>query len=135
DPTALAAALDIRGRFLFRRRWLDEAKATHARALTVREELGDQQGICRSLNALGLVCLRTRELTQAVVYFSDTAERARQARDAHWEGLGRMNLAEAQLEAADLPAALETIQALPQFFADRGDPAYEGNALWLLAWA
>lgn len=134
DSEALAAALDLRGQFLFRRRRLDEAKAMHARALAVREEMGDQQGICRSLNALGLVCLRTRELTQAVAYFSDTAERARQADDMYWEGLGRMNLAEAQLEAADLPAALETIRPLPLFFADRGDPAYEGNALWLLAW-
>jgi tetratricopeptide (TPR) repeat protein len=135
DRTALAAALDIRGRFLFRRRQLDDAKATHARALAVREELGDEQGICRSLNALGLVCLRTRELTQAVAYFSGTAERARQNQDAHWAGLGRMNLAEAQLEAADIPAALQTIRPLPAFFGDRGDPAYEGNALWLLAWA
>jgi tetratricopeptide (TPR) repeat protein len=135
DLTALAAALDIRGRFLFRRRALDEAKATHARALAVREELGDQQGTCRSLNALGLICLRTRELTQAVVHFTDTAERARHAHDAHWEGLGRMNRAEAQLDAADVASALETIRPLPQFFADRGDPAYEGNALWLLAWA
>ena len=135
DQEALAAALDIRGRFLFRRRALDQAKATHARALAVREELGDQQGVCRSLNALGLVCLRTRELTQAAAFFTDTAERARAAQDAHWEGLGRMNLAEAQLESADIASALGTIRPLPQYFADRGDPAYEGNALWLLAWA
>jgi tetratricopeptide (TPR) repeat protein len=135
DHAALAAALDIRGRFLFRRRALDEAKATHARALAVREELRDQQGICRSLNALGLVCLRTRELTHAVAYFTDTAERARAGQDAHWEGLGRMNRAEAQLEADDVASALETVRPLPQFFADRSDPAYEGNALWLLAWA
>jgi tetratricopeptide (TPR) repeat protein len=135
DQEALAAALDIRGRFLFRRRRLDQAKATHGRALAVREELSDQQGVCRSLNALGLVCLRTRELTQAVAYFTDTTERARAAQDAHWEGLGRMNLAEAQLEAEDTASALETIRPLPQFFADRSDPAYEGNALWLLAWA
>jgi tetratricopeptide (TPR) repeat protein len=65
----------------------------------------------------------------------DTAERARADQDAHWEGLGCMNLAEAQLEAEDTVSALETIRPLPQFFADRGDPAYEGNALWLLAWA
>ena len=134
DQTALAAALDIRGRFLFRRRALDQAKETHARALAVRQALGDPQGICRSLNALGLVCLRTRELAQAAAYFSDTAERARLNHDAHWDGLGRMNLAEAQLEAGDVASALETIRPLPQFFADRGDPAYEGNALWLLGW-
>jgi tetratricopeptide (TPR) repeat protein len=135
DPAKLAAALDTRGRFLFRRRALDQATATHASALAVREELGDQQGVCRSLNALGLICLRTRELTQAAAYFTDTAERARRIGDAHWEGLGRMNRAEVQLESGDATLALETIQPLPQFFADLSDPAYEGNALWLLAWA
>jgi tetratricopeptide (TPR) repeat protein len=135
DPAALAAALDNRGRFLFRLRLLDQAKATHTRALAIREELGDQQGICRSLNALGLVGLRTRELSDAANYFATTAERARQTGDAHWNGLGRMNLAEAQLEAGDVALALETIRPLPQYFAERHDPAYEGNALWLLAWA
>jgi len=135
DPAALAAALDNRGRFLFRLRLLDQAKATHTRALAIREELGDQQGICRSLNALGLVGLRTRELSDAANYFATTAERARQTGDAHWNGLGRMNLAEAQLEAGDVVLALETIGPLPQFFAERHDPTYEGNALWLLAWA
>ena len=135
DQAALAAALDNRGRFLFRLRLLDQAKATHTRALAIREEMGDQQGICRSLNALGLIGLRTRELSDAADYFAATAERARRIGDAHWDGLGRMNLAEAQLEAGEVVLALETIRPLPQFFAERHDPAYEGNALWLLAWA
>ncbi len=135
DPAALAAALDNRGRFLFRLRLLDQAKATHARALAIREEMGDQQGICRSLNALGLIGLRTRELSDAADYFAATAERARRIGDAHWDGLGRMNLGEAQLEAGDVALALATIRPLPQYFAERHDPAYEGNALWLLAWA
>jgi tetratricopeptide (TPR) repeat protein len=135
DPIALVAALDNRGRFLFRRRLLDQARATHTRALSIREELGDQQGICRSLNALGLIGLRTRELAEAAARFAATAERARRIGDAHWDGLGRMNLAEAQLEADDVTLALETVRPLPRFFAERRDPAYEGNALWLLSWA
>jgi tetratricopeptide (TPR) repeat protein len=135
DPAALAAALDNRGRFLFRLRLLDQAQATHTRALAIREEMGDQQGICRSLNALGLIGLRTRALSEAAADFAATAERARRIGDTHWDGLGRMNLAEAQLEADDVALALETVRPLPQFFAERHDPAYEGNALWLLAWA
>jgi tetratricopeptide (TPR) repeat protein len=135
DRAALAAALDIRGQFLFRRRQLDDAWAAHTRALAVREELGDRAGTRRSLNALGLVCLRTRELGQAAAYFTDLASRASADQDRHWEGVGRTNLAEAQLEAADIPSALATIGPLPEFFADRGEPDYEGNALWLLAWA
>lgn len=135
DPAMLATALDNRGRFLFRRRLLEEAKETHTRALAIREETGDQLGICRSLNALGLIGLRTRELAEAADHFERTVERARQIGDSHWEGLGRMNLAEAQLEAGDAAGALETVTPLPQFFAGLHDPAYEGNALWLLSWA
>jgi tetratricopeptide (TPR) repeat protein len=135
DPIALVAALDNRGQFLFRRRLLDEAKATHTRALAIREELADQQGICRSLNALGLIGLRTRELSEAAARFAATAERARGIGDAYWDGLGRMNLAEARLEADDVTRALETVRPLPRFFAERRDPAYEGNALWLVSWA
>lgn len=135
DQAALAAALDNRGRFLFRRRALDEAKATHTRARAIREEIGDQHGICRSLNALGLISLRTRQLDEAAAYFSATAEQARRIGDSHWEGLGRMNLAEAQIEAGDTESARQTVAPLPRFFADLHDPAYEGNALWLLSWA
>ena len=133
EPASLAAALDNRGRFLFRRRLLDQAKAAHARALVIREEQGDEQGICSSLNALGLICLRTRELEQAAAYFADAAERARQAGDTLWDGWARSNLAEAQLESGDATLALATTRPLPQILAAHNDPASEGNALWLLA--
>jgi tetratricopeptide (TPR) repeat protein len=135
DQESLAAALTSRGQLLFRRRALAEAKATHTRVLAIYEEIGTQRGICQSLNALGLVSLRTRELAEAIAYFADTAERARRVGDAYWEGLARMNLAEAQLEAGDVRRALATITPLPQFFADQHEPGYQGNALWLLSWA
>jgi tetratricopeptide (TPR) repeat protein len=134
-PQALAAALDNRGKFLFRCRALDEARIMHTRALAVREEIGDQRGSCESLNALGLIGLRTRQLAEAATYFRDTAERARRIGDLYWEGLGRMNQAEAQLEAGDAALGLQTVAPLPQFFAGLHDPAYEGNTLWLLSWA
>jgi tetratricopeptide (TPR) repeat protein len=135
DPAALASALDSRGKFLFRRRLLNEAKVAHSRALVLREELGDQKGTCQSLNALGLICLRTRELADAAAHFARTADLARTAGDVRWDGLGRMNLAEARLEAGDAAAGLTTAAPLPQFFASRQDVAYEGNSYWLLSWA
>jgi tetratricopeptide (TPR) repeat protein len=135
DQAMLAAALENRARFLFRRRALDEAMAVQARALAIQEEMGDERGICRSLNALGLICLRTRQLAEASAYFADAEARAGGFGDPYWQGLGRMNRAEAQLEAGDVASALQTVIPLPQFFADRRDPAYEGNALWLLSWA
>src|SRR6202042_500526 len=60
DQAALAAALDNRGMFLFRRQELAEAKAVHTRALAIREASRDQRGICQSLNAPGLIGFRTR---------------------------------------------------------------------------
>jgi len=135
DPPALAAALDSRGKFLFRHRLLDEAKSAHSRALALREELGDQKGTCQSLNALGLIYLRTRALAEAADHFARTGALAHAAGDARWDGLGHMNLAEAQLEAGDASAGLATAAPLPQFFAERQDVAYEGNSYWLLSWA
>jgi tetratricopeptide (TPR) repeat protein len=135
DPRALASALDNRGKFLFRRRSLEAARAAHARALAIRREADDQRGVTESLNALGLVGLRTRELAEASGYFEETAASARRLGDRQWEGLGRMNQAEALLEAGNAQAALEIIAPLPAIFAGLGDLAYEGNAYWLLSWA
>jgi tetratricopeptide (TPR) repeat protein len=135
DLKALASALDNRGKFLFRRRNLDDAKAAHARALSIRREIGDQRGVCESLNALGLIGLRTRELGKASTYFEETAASAGAIGESQWEGLGRMNWAEALLESGNAAAALEIVAPLPAFFAELKDPAYEGNAFWLLSWA
>jgi len=135
DPRALASALDNRGKFLFRRRNLDDAKAAHARALSIRREIGDQRGVCESLNALGLIGLRTRELGEASMYFEETAASAGAIGDSQWNWLGRMNWAEALLESGNAASALEIVAPLPAFFAELQDPAYEGNAFWLLSWA
>jgi tetratricopeptide (TPR) repeat protein len=134
DPAALASALDNRGKFLFRRRLLDDAKVMHSRALSIRENIGDRRGICESLNALGLISLRTRDHLDASVYFENTAVTAQAISDLRWEGLARSNLAEAQLESGNAAAALDIVAPLPAFFADLQDPASEGNALWLLSW-
>ncbi len=135
DPGALALALDNRGKYLFRRRSLGEARDAHERALSIRREAGDERGTMESLNALGLIGLRTRELREAAGYFRETAAAARRLGDSLWEGLGMMNQAEALLESGDAQAALEVVTPLPALFAGLRDPAYEGNALWLLSWA
>lgn len=135
DQTALASALDNRGKFLFRKRHLDDAMVFHSRALSLRESIGDRRGICESLNALGLISLRTRDLAGALEYFSNTTANARSIGDARWQGLAQSNLAEAHLESGDAAVALEIIEPLPALFVSLRDPASEGNALWLLSWA
>ena len=133
DRSALASALGNRGRFLFRRRLLNDAKTAHSRALEIRQELGDERGVLESLNALGLIGLRTWELSQAATYFADVAARARGIDDPWWEGVARMNLAEAQLESGSPDSALEIVIPLPQFFADLREQGYEANSLRLLS--
>jgi tetratricopeptide (TPR) repeat protein len=135
DPASTASALDNRGKFLFRRGLLDDAKEVHSRALSIREAAGDQRGACESLNALGLIGLRTRDLSEASEYFKTAAEGFQSLRDPRWEGLALSNLAEAQLEAGDARAALDVLLPLPGLFRGLHDPASEGNALWLLSWA
>jgi tetratricopeptide (TPR) repeat protein len=135
DQAALASALDYRGKFFFRRRLLDEASAAHSRALSIREQIGDERGICESLNALGLVNLRMRKFTEASHLFERTADRARSIGDPQWDGLGRMNLAETHLESGNPEIAFSVVALLTEFFSSLQDPAYEGNAYWLLSWA
>ncbi|MGH3246666.1 MAG: ATP-binding protein [Trebonia sp.] len=133
DPAALSSALSNRGKFMFRRRLLEDAKTAHARALSVRQELGESRGILESLNALGLIGLVTRELSEAAGYFLQAAAMARSIGDARWEGMAHANLAEARMEAGDIALALETVAPLPQLFAGLNNPGQEGNALWLLS--
>jgi tetratricopeptide (TPR) repeat protein len=135
DRAALASALDNRGRYFFRRRLLDDAKAAHSRALSIQRELGDERAVLRSLNALGLIGLRSRQLAQAASYFTNIAGQARDAGDRWRETMALMNLAEVRLESRDPASALDLLTPLPRIFADLGEPAYEGNARWLLSWA
>jgi hypothetical protein len=121
DTRMLADALANRGGYFFRRRALDEARAMHDRARALREETGDQPGILQSLNSLGLIGLRTRQLAEASAYFADVAERARRGGDRFWDGIGRMNQAEAYLEGGNAALGLQTVGPLPDFFASLHD--------------
>jgi tetratricopeptide (TPR) repeat protein len=133
DQAALGAALDNRGSFLFRRGFLNEATETVSRALSIRREIEDQLGTIESLNALGQIGIRSRELSAAVAYLTDAAERAHTIGDRWWETIARSNLAEAQLEVGHAAQAVEIARPLGQFFADRGEPLNEGSMLWLLS--
>jgi tetratricopeptide (TPR) repeat protein len=135
DPAALASALDNRGRFLFRRGALLDAKDAHARALEIQEDAGDEAGILRSLNALGLLCFTRRELAEATDYFTCIVDRARATGEPRWDGTARVNLAHTLLEAGRTARAMEILAPLPEFFARRRDQLNEGTALHLIALA
>ncbi|MBT0769437.1 AAA family ATPase [Kineosporia sp. J2-2] len=143
EPGRLGQALDNRGKYLFRTRQLEPARAVHERALAVREATGDRPGQGESLNALGLIGLRTRDLDAARQSFARAATMFAAAGDERWVGIMTSNAAESELEAMDpdapdragAAALVAGLSDLPGTFARLGDPGLRGNALWLLAWA
>jgi tetratricopeptide (TPR) repeat protein len=133
EDLTLAAALDNRGRFLFRRGAPDEASVAYSRALSIRRDIGDQSGTIQSLNALGQISMRIRKLSDAIDYFASATEQARDNGDPWWEAIARSNLVGAQLELGHERQVREVIGSLRQFFAARGEQLNEGNALMLLS--
>lgn len=135
EASALASALDNRGRYLFRRGELDRAKAAHSRALAIQEKIRDEPGRLRSLNALGLVSLAARDLPDAIGYLRKTRDEARHARQPRWYGTASVNLAHALLESGDAAEAMTILEPLPEFFTERDDQLNAGTARQLIAWA
>ncbi|WP_131740049.1 ATP-binding protein [Actinomadura roseirufa] len=134
DPLRQAAALANRGRYLFRRGLLADARRSHDRALQLRQENGDTRVVCESLNALGLVCLRTRELPRAIDLFSRAAAGFESLANPRWAALARSNAVEAHLELGDAARALTLASGLPDIFQRLDDHASYGNVHWLIAW-
>lgn len=135
DAAARASALDNRGRYLFRRGHVREAEKAHARALAIQEDIGDKPGHCRSLNALGLICLHRRDLPGAICYLGKTIEEADEVGEPRWHDAASLNLAHAWLESGDPDRAMEILDPLPRSFAARDDQLNVGTSHQLSAWA
>jgi tetratricopeptide (TPR) repeat protein len=136
DPTALGSALDNRGRFLFRRGRLAEAREAHDSALEIQEQSGDTPAALRSRNALGQVCLQEGDLPAAIARFRDTIGKARPSAEPGMEGRASVNLADALLESGEPEQAREALQILaplPDLFTTLGDPLNVGTSLHLTA--
>lgn len=135
DPVALASALDNRGRFLLRWGEPREAEAAHARALELQETAHDEPGVCRSLNALGLVRLQVRDLPAAIDYLERARRRSADTGQPQWRDRAAANLAHARLESGEPEEALAILEPLPELFAGRRDLLNVGTSLQLMAWA
>ncbi|MFI5842704.1 tetratricopeptide repeat protein [Catenuloplanes sp. NPDC051500] len=129
----VAVAERNRGMYLFRHGDHGEARTSFMDALHTFERIGDARGVAETTNALGLVCLRLRDLVTAVDLFTRGANRFIDIGDARWNAVCRSNLAEARIEAGDLPAAVADLGVLVRLFAQAGDESMRGNALWLLS--
>jgi tetratricopeptide (TPR) repeat protein len=134
DDAAEIEALDTLARAFFQARMLDEATAHHARLLALRQRLGDRFGEGKSVNALGLLALRRRQLDVAEEHFSSGADIFASLGERRLWALLRTNLAEALADSGSSPGraidlardALETLRGLQ-------DRAGVGNGLFTLA--
>ncbi|GAA1467115.1 ATP-binding protein [Nocardiopsis exhalans] len=76
----------------------EEGIEHHTRALELRRQLGDEQGVLMSLNALALAQLRGRRLEQARENFERSLAAARSLGNRLWEGIALGNLVRCFLE-------------------------------------
>ncbi|NNJ59545.1 MAG: tetratricopeptide repeat protein [Dactylosporangium sp.] len=135
DRAGQAEATESLGKAYFQAMRLPEAETCHRQALAIRRDLGDRFGeaVCR--NALGLLGLRRRTLADAQARFEQAAAIFADLSEPDWAALMRGNLAETLCERGQYPQALAILDELLAVFDRSGDRAYQGNTLFLLAWA
>lgn len=133
DDAIRAVAAENRGKYLLRRGDYERARQLFTAARRSHEHSGNRHGASTATNALGLVCLRDRRLTEAVDLFASAAETFIELSDRNWAAICRTNLAEARIELGDLRPALTEIDRLLAEFTELGDTGMLGNTLWLQA--
>ena len=135
DRSKEAEAYENLGKALFQYGTLDEAEIWHQHALQARREEADRFGEAVSVNALGLLALRRRHLDDAASYFESGARIFADLGERTWAALLRGNLAESLCESGDFETAAGILDEVLRTIREQGDAFYEGNTLFLLAWA
>lgn len=110
-----------------------ESEEFQREALDIRRAVGDRRGEAGSLNALGLVCLRGRELAAAEDWFTRAAEVFAELGDTGWVATVRANLAEAHCEADRLTEAAAAVDGALETHRASGNRRGEGAALRVLS--
>jgi tetratricopeptide (TPR) repeat protein/predicted amidohydrolase len=89
---------------------LDQSLEFHQRSLTIKESLGDKQGIAASLNNLGLACWSKGNLDQAIAFYQQCL--AIQEKLGNELDIARTlnNLGNALAQMGDLDLALEKLK-------------------------
>ncbi|MFC8825858.1 ATP-binding protein [Streptomyces sp. NPDC057137] len=105
----------------------------HQEALTIRRELGDRGGEAASLNALGLVHLRRRELEAAQVRLEEASSLFGELGETHWQSVAVANLALVHHQAGRLTEAFASVHLALTAHREEESARSVGNALWLLS--
>jgi tetratricopeptide (TPR) repeat protein len=112
---------------------LEEALDHHGEALALARASGSPHEEARSLNFMGLIELRTRDLGAAERHFGEAGAVFREQDDRHRSATVLSNLARVRLEAGRLPEAASTVQEALSAHRDAGDLRSVGNALNIAA--
>ncbi|MFI6699255.1 ATP-binding protein [Streptomyces sp. NPDC050509] len=110
---------------------LADSLSCHQAALEIRQEENDRYGEATSLNALGLVYLRIRDLAGAEAPLEQASAIFGELEETHWQAVSDTNLAQAHYQAGRLTEAAERLQRALSFHRRRGNARSIGNALWI----
>ncbi|MFE3603106.1 ATP-binding protein [Streptomyces sp. NPDC059142] len=108
---------------------LADSLSCHRSALEIRREENDRYGEATSLNALGLVHLRSRDLAGAETRLEQASALFGELEETHWQAVSDTNLAQALHQAGRLPEATDRLQRALSFHRRRGNVRAIGNAL------
>ena len=133
DTAAEAEALDTLAKAFFQARLLDQATVHHTRLLALRQRLGDRLGEAKSINALGLLALRRRQLDVARAHFEAGADIFAALGERRLAALLHDNLAETLTDSGTPEPAIALARTALATFHDLGDRFGVGNGLFTLA--
>ncbi|WP_234434146.1 ATP-binding protein [Streptomyces sp. NRRL F-5126] len=133
DLTAEAGLLESHGFAWTKTGRTTEALDSHQRALAIRRQLRDTEGEAASLNAVGLVHLRRRELSPAGARLREAADLFGELGETHWHAVATANLGLVDYEAGRLTEAAEEISLALAEHRTEGAERSIGNALWVLS--
>ena len=133
EPEGEAWLLECLGMSYTRTNLLAQSRECHESALTIRRESGDRYGAAQSLNLLGLVHLRLRELADAEGSFRHAQAAFRELGFPHWQSIALINLADACHQAGRIDEAARNAELVHAAYQARNDRANTGRALRLLS--
>ncbi|MFI7103740.1 tetratricopeptide repeat protein [Streptomyces sp. NPDC050161] len=133
EPAGEAGLLECLGMSYTRANLLAKSRDCHEGALAIRRARGDRYGEAQSLNLLGLVHLRLRELSEAEASFRRAGAAFGELGFPYWESIALINLADARHQAGRIEEAARDAEEALAAYRARDDRPNVGRALRLLS--
>nr|WP_275973889.1 CHAT domain-containing tetratricopeptide repeat protein [Argonema galeatum] len=109
------------GRLQYRQGRVQEALETFQQVLTIRQGMGDRNGVAEILNEIGLVYENLTQYPKALEFYQQTLDIARELRDRESEGRVQINIGAVYFKLGQSPKALEFYQQALAVLTEVGD--------------